>query len=161
MGNARRQTAYGGQLFAAADLLPRGLVEKFFALGDRLGHAVHGPAERAHLARRPNAHSRRQVAANHLLGHLHHEANGTQDTFVDQEKQYQAGQGCTADDRQEHGANDPELMGERSLQKAHVEHPDNLPRGVTDRFIGRDVPIVDHECRGGPSLAALQDRIAN
>ena len=98
-------------------------------LGDRLGHAVDGPAEHAHFARRPDAHPRREVAADHLLGHLHDGANGPQNPFVHQEEQHQAGQRRAAHDRQEYGADDHELMDEGSLQKPDGKTPMIRPVG--------------------------------
>ena len=52
-------------------------------------------------------------------------------------------------------------MGERRPQQAHVERADDLAGRIADRFVGRDVPVVDHECRFGPNFAAVQDRLGD
>ena len=52
-------------------------------------------------------------------------------------------------------------MGKRGLQQTRAQHADDLPRRVTNRLIGDQVPIVDHERRGGPDAAAVQHFFAH
>ena len=76
-------------------------------------------------------------------------------------KQRQADQRRSDHQRQDHAADHVALMGERGLQQAHAQHPDDPACRVPDRLIRGEVPIADDERRGGPNAAAVQHLLAD
>ena len=55
------------------------------------------------------------------------------------------------------------LLGafEGRLEEPDIEHADTLSAAIDDRFVGRDVPVIDDESARQPDLALLQHRLAH
>jgi hypothetical protein len=50
--------------------------------------------------------------------------------------------------------------GERSFEKADIEHADPLLMAIEQRFIGRDIPVIDHKGAVQPGSPFIEHRIA-